>query len=136
MVHKTVLTYDDLAKAPADLLRRELLGGELFMSPAPSPLHQQTVGDIYTALRAYAEESGGMAFVAPLDIVFGPDTDRAQVGLRADHVFHRRDEFLGEAAMRDEYQTDHEGSVMKARKIGLYARARKGYVGLPRLIRG
>ena len=49
--------------------------------------------------------------LAPLDIVFWADADGAQMGLRADHMLHRRDELLGEAAMRDKNQTDHECSI-------------------------
>jgi hypothetical protein len=33
--------------------------------------------------------------------------------LRPDHVFHRRDEFLGEAAMGDKNKTDHEMSIKR-----------------------
>jgi hypothetical protein len=43
------------------------------------------------------------------------------MGLRTDHVFHRRDELLGEAAMRDEYQTDHGDSVWAAESRRLRA---------------
>ncbi|MBV9646690.1 MAG: Uma2 family endonuclease [Candidatus Eremiobacteraeota bacterium] len=70
MVSRTVLTYDGLESAPDDGLRRELLGGELYVSPAPSPKHQSMVGDVYVALRTYAEQHGGEAFVSPIDVVF------------------------------------------------------------------
>ena len=51
---------------------------------------------------------GGRDFaLAPLDVVFGSDADRAQMRLRADHVLHRGDEFLRQAAMGDENNADH-----------------------------
>lgn len=40
------------------------------MSPAPSPTHQDAVGELFVALRAYAAEHGGKAFVSPIDVVF------------------------------------------------------------------
>jgi Uma2 family endonuclease len=70
MEARTILTYDGLASTPDDGLRRELLGGELYVSPAPSPLHQIAVGEIFVALRTYAQQRGGRAFVSPLDVVF------------------------------------------------------------------
>jgi hypothetical protein len=39
MAHKTLLKYHDLLATPDDGLRRELLAGEFFVSPAPSPRH-------------------------------------------------------------------------------------------------
>ena len=70
MVARTVLTYEGLRAAPNDGLRRELLGGDLYVSPAPSPTHQDAVGELFVALRAYAAEHGGKAFVSPIDVVF------------------------------------------------------------------
>ena len=46
--------------------------------------------------------------LAALDIVLGPDADGAQMGLRPHHMLHRRNEFLGEAAMGNENKSDHE----------------------------
>jgi hypothetical protein len=38
---KAKLDYDDLAHAPNDGQRYELLDGELFVTPSSSPLHQR-----------------------------------------------------------------------------------------------
>ena len=46
--------------------------------------------------------------LAALDIVFRPDADGAQMGLRPHHMLHRRNEFLRQAAMGDEDDADHE----------------------------
>ena len=56
--------------APNDGLRRELLGGDLYVSPAPSPMHQRAVRDILIALDAYARQHGGEALDSPIDVVF------------------------------------------------------------------
>jgi Uma2 family endonuclease len=70
MVTRTVLTYDGMEAAPNDGLRRELLGGDLYVSPAPSPAHQRAVRDILIALDAYAKQNGGEALDSPIDVVF------------------------------------------------------------------
>jgi Uma2 family endonuclease len=70
MVSRTVLTYEGLQAAPEDGLRRELLGGDLYVSPAPSPTHQRVVRDVLIALDAYAKQRGGEALDSPLDVVF------------------------------------------------------------------
>jgi Uma2 family endonuclease len=77
VVHRTILTYDGLQSAPDDGLRRELLGGELYVSPAPSPLHQRAVRDVLIALDAYARRHGGEALDSPIDVVFS-QTDAVQ----------------------------------------------------------
>ncbi|MDR7465553.1 MAG: hypothetical protein QN187_01985 [Armatimonadota bacterium] len=40
---KLVLTYQDYLRMPDDRTRRELLGGDLHVTPAPSPSHQRVV---------------------------------------------------------------------------------------------
>ena len=74
MIERVVLTYNDLAAFPDNGLRRELLSGQPFVSPAPTPLHRRLVLQIGRALAAFADEHGGEAFVAPVDVVF-TDTD-------------------------------------------------------------
>ncbi len=66
---ETDLTYDDLQRFPDDGLRRELLGGELFVTPAPAVRHQMAVLAIGAALLAYAREHAGTALVAPTDVL-------------------------------------------------------------------
>jgi len=65
------LTYDDLADFPQDdHLRRELIDGELFVSPSPIVRHQQAVLAIAAELRASTRQQGGLALAAPMDVVF------------------------------------------------------------------
>jgi Uma2 family endonuclease len=70
MVARTILTYDGLQAAPDDGLRRELLGGDLYVSPAPSPAHQSVVTELILMLGAYAKRHGGRVFPSPIDVVF------------------------------------------------------------------
>jgi len=67
----TGLTYDDLVRLPQDdRLRRELIDGELYVSPSPMLRHQDVVAVLVTALHRYATDHGGRAFPAPVDVVF------------------------------------------------------------------
>ena len=69
------LTYDDLAELPQDdHLRRELIDGELFVSPSPIVRHQRAVLRVASALLAQSDERGGMALLGPIDVVFSPQT--------------------------------------------------------------
>lgn len=64
------LTYADLAAFPDDGLRRELLDGELIVSPSPFVRHQEVLGRLYLAIGGHvAEHGGGKVYIAPLDVV-------------------------------------------------------------------
>ena len=67
---QTGLNYADLAAFPEDNLRRELIGGELIVTAAPSFRHQRTVATLTARLYAYAEEHGGEVLPAPFDVLF------------------------------------------------------------------
>lgn len=66
----TGLTYDDLVRMfpEQDLVRRDLIDGELFVSPSPTVRHQRAVAVLLAALFAYAEEHGGEALAGPMDV--------------------------------------------------------------------
>ena len=75
------LTVRDYLSIPEDDENRyELIDGELYMAPAPSWEHQDTVGNIYVALREFVHTDGlGRVTIAPVDVylsdedVFQPD---------------------------------------------------------------
>ena len=62
--------YSDLLAMPEDGRRYEIHGGKLVVVPSPLPGHQIAAGEIFTLLNDYRRRSGGLALVAPLDIVF------------------------------------------------------------------
>lgn len=68
--HTSGLVYADLERFPEDNVRRELIGGELIVSPSPRPRHQEVADELTWHLRAYCKGSGGRANSAPLDVVF------------------------------------------------------------------
>lgn len=64
------LTYADLEHFPDDGLRREIIDGNLHVTPSPFLRHQRVAGRVFRALADRLEGSGGEAFIAPLDVVF------------------------------------------------------------------
>jgi Uma2 family endonuclease len=66
----TGLTYEDLRAFPDDNLRREIIDGELFVTPSPSRRHQQAVLKLAGVLLAQQELHGGEAYPAPMDVFF------------------------------------------------------------------
>lgn len=66
------LTYDDLEDFPDDLLRREIIDGELFVSAAPNLRHQEVVGRLFLDIGVLLEARPelGRVYVAPVDVVF------------------------------------------------------------------
>jgi Uma2 family endonuclease len=64
------LTYEDYAALPDDGIRRQLIDGELIVTPSPNLRHQDLAGTIYLQIRNYLEQAGGgRVFIAPLDVV-------------------------------------------------------------------
>jgi Uma2 family endonuclease len=57
--------YDALPDRP----RRELLRGRLYVTPSPTVGHQTVAQLLWRHLERIAESAGGLAFLAPLDVV-------------------------------------------------------------------
>ncbi|HVQ77576.1 MAG TPA: Uma2 family endonuclease [Candidatus Binatia bacterium] len=70
---KRKLVYDDYARIPDDGKRHEILNGELYVTPAPSPLHQRASKRLQRKLEDYFEARGlAEVFNAPIDMILGP----------------------------------------------------------------
>ena len=66
------LGYEDYARLPADGKRYEVLDGELYVTPAPTPLHQRVSKRLQRRLEAFFEDGGlGEVFNAPIDLILG-----------------------------------------------------------------
>jgi len=66
---RTEWTVEMLDALPDDGQRYEIIDGELYVTPAPSDLHQLVVGALYARLRAYMRPSTvGRAFTSPSDV--------------------------------------------------------------------
>lgn len=78
MTAKAALTYADYATLPDDGKRYEILDGELFVTPSPTPEHQIVLGNLVSVLRDYVRRHGlGRILFGPLDVIFA-DTSIAQ----------------------------------------------------------
>ena len=64
------VSYADLQQTPEDGRRYELYDGEVFVVPAPTPMHQLAIHEFANLLKAYAQTHGGRVFLSPIDIVF------------------------------------------------------------------
>lgn len=63
------LTIADLARFPDDGLRREILLGELVVSPTPTPVHQIVVSRLVTLLSSFVDSNElGVVITAPLNV--------------------------------------------------------------------
>ncbi len=73
--NRVILTYTDYEALPADGRRYELHEGELSVTPAPSPRHQEIVGNLYRALYRQIEGTGaGKLFLSPVDCILSETT--------------------------------------------------------------
>lgn len=68
------LTYEDYLKLPHDGKRYEIIDGELYVNPAPVPIHQVIVLNIASAFRVYFRaHGGGRVLSSPVDVVFSDE---------------------------------------------------------------
>ncbi|HJU05593.1 MAG TPA: Uma2 family endonuclease [Nitrospiraceae bacterium] len=69
------LTYEEYYSLSEETRPSELIDGELYMPPSPSPKHQSIVVNLVRALDQYVRANNlGKVFVSPLDVVL----DRAR----------------------------------------------------------
>jgi Uma2 family endonuclease len=70
-----ILTYKDYEVLPADGRRYEVHDGELSVTPAPSPKHQEIVGNLFMVLNRHVKTNGlGKVFVSPVDCILSDIT--------------------------------------------------------------
>lgn len=82
------ITWEDLEQAPEDGKRREAIGGDLYVTPAPSVRHQRVSGRLEHALRDLLEDPGhGEVLDAPVGVEF-PETGE---GVQPDILFVSRE---------------------------------------------
>jgi Uma2 family endonuclease len=68
-------TVEMLDALPDDGQRYEVIDGELFVTPAPSDVHQLVVGALHSLLRAYLKQHNvARAMVSPADVRRGDRT--------------------------------------------------------------
>jgi Uma2 family endonuclease len=68
------LTYEDLLQFPEDGLRRELIGGDVFVSPAPSRKHQAVSFNLSYFFGDFLRRVPlGQALAAPFDVLLSDE---------------------------------------------------------------
>jgi Uma2 family endonuclease len=72
---RIVLTYEDYVGLPDDGNRYEILDGELYVTPAPVPLHQRVSRNLQRILDRHVVERGlGEILDAPIDLILATTT--------------------------------------------------------------
>ncbi len=67
----TKFTHADLLGCPEDNKRREIIDGELFVTPAPRIPHQTILVRLTAAIQNYLSENPvGTLLVSPMDVIF------------------------------------------------------------------
>ena len=67
-------TYEDYLKLPDDGKVYQIIDGEVFMAPAPTPNHQRIALQMAIRLSAFVNEKGlGEVFIAPCDVVLSEE---------------------------------------------------------------
>jgi Uma2 family endonuclease len=75
------LTYDDYAAIPSDGKIYQIMDGDVYVTPSPSPQHQRASKRLQRQLEEYFEASGrAEVFNAPIDVILG-DHDVSQPDL-------------------------------------------------------
>ena len=74
-LYPSISTIEELLALPDDSLRHELLDGVHVVTPAPSLLHQRTVGELCDQLRTVLRGRDDVElFTSPADVVLGRQT--------------------------------------------------------------
>jgi len=78
---RVILTYKDYEALPADGRRYEIHDGELSVTPAPSPRHQEVLANLNDILRQHVKAGElGRIFFSPIDCILS-DTSIVQPDL-------------------------------------------------------
>jgi len=119
------LTYEDYAALPDDGNRYEVIGGELFMCPAPVTKHQIGLSELFARLRQHLMTSRqGYVFPSPIDVVFSRFTvvqPDLVVVLREHRAIIRREHIAGVPDLIVEVLSPSNRMHDLVKKAALYA---------------
>jgi Uma2 family endonuclease len=119
------MTLEEFNRLPEDHVRRELLDGELHVSPTPDNLHQLTVGEIYLQLRQQISRHRGLVVLSPSDVRLS-DKDVLQpdiyVVLKEQASVITQPRTIGAPALAIEVLSPSNPRHDRVRKKAIYAR--------------
>jgi Uma2 family endonuclease len=118
-------TYADLADFPDDNVIREIIDGELIVTPAPTTRHQRALMNLSLIFGAYRNTHGGDAFFAPTDVFLADDNvvEPDLLFVRADHLDRVELRFVnGPPDLVVEISSPSTRRIDIGRKRELYAR--------------
>lgn len=121
------LTYEDYLLFPEDGRRHELIDGEHFVTPAPSPKHQTTSGNLsYFFVDFLRRNRLGRILAAPLDVVLSNEDivqpDLLFVSNKRESIW-TEDNAQGAPDLMIEILSDDTRETDEGRKLRLYERA-------------
>jgi Uma2 family endonuclease len=119
-------TYADLLAMPEDTVRREIIDGELIVSPSPNRWHQELVALVYDVLKT-AGAAVGKVWFAPLDVRLS-DHDSVQpdvlfVRTERFHILAEDGRITGAPDIVVEIVSSTSARYDRVRKFALFARA-------------
>lgn len=128
------LTYRDLWHAPDDGNRWEIIGGEVFVTPAPFVPHQQVVFNLASVLRTHVRAHRlGQVLIAPVAVVLerpsGVQPDVVFVS-RARRAIVQEKGIFGAPDLIVEVTSPSTASRDRGMKLDLYARTGVPYYWL------
>ena len=128
---RVILTYQDYLELPDDGKRYEIHEGELSVTPAPSPDHQDALGNLNEVVRQHVRSrSLGKVYFAPIDCIID-DTTIVQPDLvfvdntRLGQITRKGVE--GPPTLAVEVLSPSTARIDRVRKLQLYARYRVPY---------
>lgn len=120
------LTRDDLLTVPDDGNRYEIINGELVATPAPLVRHQRVLLRLTRLLDSFLLEGGaGEIFIAPLDVVLGPndvvEPDLLAIASEQGRVRGTENSFAGPPVLVVEIISPSSQRTDLIKKMALYA---------------
>ncbi len=120
--------YEAYTRLPDNGMRYEIIGGELFMSPAPRPKHQDAILNLSHALVGWVKKNKlGKIYIAPIDVRLPELADPVQPDLlfiRQENLSIIKDQFIeGIPDLTAEIFSPGSKGYDRRKKFELYAQA-------------
>lgn len=129
MVSETItrlITYDDYRHLPDDGKQYQIIGGKLFMTPAPTTVHQRIARELFVNMYNYVKGKDlGEVFFSPTDVILSM-TDVIQpdilfVSKKRRHVITKKN-IVEAPDVVVEILSEHTKTIDRRKKKQLYER--------------